>query len=145
MAACDVVIASSAVTFACTEVRLGVVPAVISAVILPRMTSASAHRLFLTGMPVSAHCAARAGLVDVVVEPPDVEDAVRQHTDSFRLAAPDALAATKALTRSTSAIERLRRELADLEAISKRHFSSAEGREGIAAFVEKRAPQWARR
>jgi methylglutaconyl-CoA hydratase len=143
MAACDLVIACSTVTFACTEVSLGVVPAVISAVILPRMIPASAHRLFLTGMPVSAHSAASAGLVDVVADPPDVEAVVRQHTDSFRHAAPEALAATKALTRSTAAIERLSHELADLDALSKRHFSSAEGREGIAAFIEKRAPWWA--
>jgi methylglutaconyl-CoA hydratase len=143
VAACDLVIASSAVTFACTEVRLGVVPAVISAVMLPRMAPAAVHQLYLTGETVSADWARQAGLVDVVVAPERFDDEVHRCTEFFSLAAPGALAATKALTRSPAAIEALGARLVELETLSVQHFASAEGREGLAAFAEKRPPSWA--
>ena len=60
------------------------------------------------------------------------------------MAAPGALAATKRLSRSETAIARLQTELADLEQLSTRFFASDEGREGLAAFAEKRSPRWAR-
>jgi methylglutaconyl-CoA hydratase len=144
VAACDVVIASETVSFACTEVRIGVVPAVISAVMLPRMTRAAIHHLFLTGLTESAQWALRAGLVDIVAEAERLDDEVRRVTAAFGLAAPGALAATKRLTRSDSAIARLEAELADLERMSARHFASDEGREGLAAFAQKRSPSWVR-
>ena len=139
VAACDLVIASSTITFACTEVRIGVVPAVISAVMAPRMSSAALHQLFLTGLPFSAQWAQQAGLVDVVADPEQLEDQERRITDAFALAAPGALAATKRLTRSEAAIADLERELVELERLSAQHFASAEGREGLAAFAEKRS------
>jgi methylglutaconyl-CoA hydratase len=144
VAACDIVIASSAVTFACTEVRLGVVPAIISAVMLPRMAPSAIHQLYLTGLPMSAQWAQGAGLVDVVAEPERLEDELLRFTDAFDLAAPGALAATKQLTRSESAIARLEAELAELEQMSAQFFASDEGREGLAAFAEKRRPSWVR-
>jgi methylglutaconyl-CoA hydratase len=142
VAACDIVIASETVSFACTEVRLGVVPAVISAVMLPRMTRAAIHHLYLTGLTESAQWAHRAGLVDVVASPERVDDEVRRVTEAFDLAAPGALAATKQLTRRASTIAQLEAELADLERLSARFFASDEGREGLAAFAEKRSPRW---
>ncbi|MCX2930614.1 enoyl-CoA hydratase-related protein [Mycobacterium sp. CVI_P3] len=144
VAACDVVIAAEPVTFACTEVRLGVVPAVISAVMLPRMARAAVHHLFLTGLPVSAQWARDAGLVDVVAPAGRLEDEVRRITDAFAKAAPGALAATKRLTRSESAIAGLEADLGELEMLSAQYFSAEEGREGIAAFMEKRPPAWLR-
>lgn len=144
VAACDIVIASRAISFACTEVRIGVVPAVISAVMAPRMSSAALHQLFLTGMPFSAEWAQQAGLVDVVVEPDELDAELRRLTDAFGLAAPGALAATKRLTRSEAAIAELRVQLAELERLSAHYFASEEGREGLAAFAEKRSPNWAR-
>ncbi|KUI29247.1 enoyl-CoA hydratase-related protein [Mycobacterium sp. GA-2829] len=143
VAACDVVIASSAITFACTEVRIGVVPAVISAVMRPRMSPAALHRLYLTATPVSAQWAQQAGLVDVVAEPDELDGAVQQITDAFDLAAPNALAATKRLSRTDAAIAALEAELSDLERVSAGYFASEEGREGLAAFAEKRQPSWA--
>lgn len=144
VAACDVVIASSTVSFACPEVTLGVVPAVISAVMVPRMAAAALHHLFLTGLPVSAQWAQRAGLVDVVVEPADLASEVRRVADAFNLAAPGALAATKQLTRSFAVIAELQTRLAELEKMSALFFESDEGREGLAAFSDKRRPAWAR-
>jgi methylglutaconyl-CoA hydratase len=144
VAASDFVITSSAVNFACTEVRIGVVPAVISAVLLPRMSPAATHQLFLTGLAFTAQWAQRAGLVDVVVEPEQLDDEVCRVTDAFALAAPDALAATKRLTRTEAAIAKLQKRLAELERLSAQHFDSVEGREGLAAFAEKRSPSWVR-
>lgn len=142
VAACDIVIASSAITFACTEVKIGVVPAVISAVLLPGMSAAAAHQLFLTGLTFSAQWAHHGGLVDVIVEPDRVEDEVRRVTDAFALAPPGALAATKRLTRSEAAIAELRVRLEELEELSAHYFNADEGREGLAAFAEKRSPSW---
>jgi methylglutaconyl-CoA hydratase len=142
VAACDVVIATDTVTFACTEVRLGVIPAVISAVMLPRMAPAAIHQLYLSGLPASAQWAQGAGLVDLVVEPERIDDEVRRFTAAFDLAAPGALAATKQLTRSPAAVARLEAEFVELESLSARHFASDEGREGLAAFAEKRSPSW---
>jgi methylglutaconyl-CoA hydratase len=144
VAACDIVIASETVTFACTEVRLGVVPAVISAVMLPRMAPAAIHQLYLSGLPASAQWAKEAGLVDVVAEPERLEAEVQRFTEAFGLAAPGALAATKRLTRSETAVSRLESELADLERMSAQFFASDEGREGLAAFAERRSPSWVR-
>lgn len=142
-AACDVVIASSAVTFACTEVRIGVVPAIISAALLPRMSTAAAHQLFITGLTVDAHWARGAGLIDVVAEPDAVDDELHRIIEAFRKAAPSALAATKKLTRSDAVIAELEVKLTELEELSARYFASEEAREGLAAFAEKRSPSWA--
>ena len=77
LAACDVVVAGASATFAFSEVRLGLVPAVISAVVLPRMVPHVAHRLMLTGQVFDAACAAAGGLVDLVVPDADVDGEVR--------------------------------------------------------------------
>ncbi len=142
VAACDVVVGVDAVTFACTEVRLGVIPAVISAVMRPRMSPAALHQLFLTGLPVTARWAQQAGLVDVVAASDELDVEVARVTDAFALAAPGALAATKRLSRDDEAIARLERELAELSVLSVQFFEGDEGREGLAAFAEKRDPSW---
>src|SRR5918998_3447982 len=77
VAACDVVVAAESATFAFSEVRLGLVPAVISAVVLPRMVPHVAHRLMLTGQVFDAETAAAGGLVDLVVPDADVDGEVR--------------------------------------------------------------------
>jgi methylglutaconyl-CoA hydratase len=104
------------------------------------MSSAAVHQLFLTGLTVDAQWAEQAGLVDVVAEPDLLDVEVDRITDAFARAAPGALAATKRLTRSPAVIARLQTELAELEALSVQYFASAEGREGLTAFAEKRSP-----
>ncbi|MEB3070315.1 enoyl-CoA hydratase-related protein [[Mycobacterium] vasticus] len=143
VAACDIVIASDTISFACTEVRIGVIPAVISAVLAPRMSPAAMHQLFLTAEPFSAQWAQQAGLVELIVQPEQLDTETRRITDAFALAAPGALAGTKRLTRSAKAIADLETRLGDLEQLSTRYFESAEGREGLAAFAAKRPPSWA--
>jgi methylglutaconyl-CoA hydratase len=136
LAACDVVVAGTSATFAFSEVRLGLVPAVISAVVLPRMVPHIAHRLMLTGQVFDADTASAGGLVDVVVPDADVDGEVRAQLVHLTAGAPAALAETKRLLRAGG--ERL--EFDELLEISARRFAGDEGQEGIAAFREKRCP-----
>ena len=138
LAACDVVVAGASATFAFSEVRLGLVPAVISAVVLPRMTRHIAHRLMLTGQVFDAEAAAAGGLVDLVVPDVDVDGEVRAQLVHLTAGAPTALAETKRLLRAGN--ERL--EFDELLELSARRFAGEEGQEGIAAFREKRPAQW---
>ncbi|HEY0400482.1 MAG TPA: enoyl-CoA hydratase-related protein [Blastococcus sp.] len=138
LAACDVVVAAEAATFAFSEVRLGLVPAVISAVVLPRMVPHVAHRLMLTGKVFDAAAAAAGGLVDLVVPDADVNAVLRAQLVELTAGAPSALAETKRLLRASTpplAFD----ELLDLSA---RYFASEEGQEGIASFREKRPARW---
>ena len=138
LAACDVVVAGASATFAFTEVRLGLVPAVISAVVLPRMVRHAAHRLMLTGQVFDAETAAAGGLVDVVVPDADVDAEVRAQLVHLTAGAPDALAETKRLLRAGAADL----DFEPLLQLSARRFAGEEGQEGIAAFREKRPARW---
>ena len=137
-AACDVVVAASSASFAFSEVRLGLVPAVISAVVLPRMVPHVAHRLMLSGQVFDAEVAVDGGLVDLVVPDADVDGEVRAQLVHLTAGAPAALAETKRLLRARTP------ELGfdELLELSARFFASAEGQEGIASFREKRPARW---
>ncbi|MGY1603047.1 enoyl-CoA hydratase-related protein [Geodermatophilus sp. SYSU D00815] len=138
LAACDVVVAGRSATFAFSEVRIGVVPAVISAVVLPRMVPHVAHRLMLTGEVFDAAAAAAGGLVDLVTADDEVSAVVAQQVGALAAGAPAALAETKGLLRAGAPPLRFD-ELLELSA---RFFASEEGQEGIAAFREKRPARW---
>ena len=145
VAACDLAVATESATFAFTEVRLGLVPAVISVTVLPRLLPQAAHELFLTGAVFDGARAAAAGLVTAVVPDDELDAAVDRYVDLLAQGAPGALAATKALLRSRSTgagTGPLPAEFAAMAALSASHVGSAEGREGIRAFIEKRPPRW---
>lgn len=136
VAAADVAVAGAAATFAFTEVRIGVVPAVISVPVLPRMLPRAAHELFLTGEVFDAARAAVAGLVNVAVPDEALDAEVARYADLLVRGAPGALAATKELLAAPSA------DYAAMAALSAARFASAEGQEGMAAFREKRPAAW---
>ncbi|SDC94605.1 methylglutaconyl-CoA hydratase [Geodermatophilus telluris] len=138
LAACDVVVAGASATFAFSEVRLGIVPAVISAVVLPRVLPHVAHRLMLTGEVFDAAAAAAGGLVDLAVPDDEVDAAVEAQVRALAAGSPWALAETKRLLRAGG----LRGSFDDLLDLSARAFAGAEGQEGIAAFREKRPARW---
>ena len=138
LAACDVVVAAESATFAFSEVRLGLVPAVISAVVLPRMVPHVAHRLMLTGNVFDAATAETGGLVDLVVPDADVDGELRAQLVELTSGAPTALAETKRLLRARTP-DLCFDELLELSA---RFFASDEGQEGIASFREKRPARW---
>ena len=139
--ACDFAIAPDTATFAFTEVRLGVVPAMISVTALRRLDPRAAAEYFLTGEVFDAHRAVEIGLLTRAVPADELDTAVAHYADMLRRGAPEALAITKRLVREVPALpfdEALRR----MTALSAERFTSAEGQEGIRAFREKRDPSW---
>jgi len=138
LAAADIAVAGSSATFAFTEVRIGVVPAVISIPVLPRMQPRAAHELFLTGEVFGADRAAAVGLVNVAVPDEELDREVERYAGMLAQGAPDALAATKELLAAPSS------DYAAMAALSASRFASAEGKEGMAAFREKRPASWVR-
>jgi methylglutaconyl-CoA hydratase len=141
VASCDLAVASDAVNFAFTEVRIGVVPAVITVPLVPKVAPTALHELFLTGETFDAHRAAAIGLITSAVPATELDGEVRRYTDMLRLGAPGALAATKELLRRRVSAT-MADELASLSEFSAARFASPEGQEGIRAFTEKRPPAW---
>ncbi|MFD7702712.1 enoyl-CoA hydratase family protein [Streptomyces caelestis] len=139
LAACDVAVASRAATFAFTEVRIGVAPAVISLPLLPRTDPRALARYYLTGERLDAAEAARIGLLTAAGD--DVDEVLAPILDGLRRSAPEALAETKRLL-TARVLETFDRDAADLTALSARLFASAHAREGMTAFLERRDPQW---
>lgn len=142
VAACDFAIASDSASFAFTEVRLGLIPSMISPFVLRKMGESRARRLFLTGDAFSAAQAMAWGLVDQVVPRDQLNAAVAALATSLRGCAPGAIAAVKRLVRAVSdtpsgdLVPLTARLIADIRATPEAH-------EGMAAFLEKRAPKWA--
>lgn len=141
VAAADIAIAADTVSFAFTEVRIGVVPAVISVTVLPRLLPRAANELFLTGEAFDAERAVQIGLINSAVPAEQLDDEVRRYTDMLAHGGPNALAATKEMLRAARP-ESMQDDLAGMLALSGRHFTSDEGKEGMAAFLEKRKPAW---
>jgi methylglutaconyl-CoA hydratase len=141
IAAADIAVCARTATFAFTEVRLGVIPAVISATVLPRLAPRAAAELYLTGAAFDGARAERIGLVTAAVAAEDLDTAVADYCAALALGGPLALAGTKQLLRRTPETS-VRAELAELSVRSAGYFKSAEGREGVAAFREKRPPVW---
>jgi methylglutaconyl-CoA hydratase len=141
VAACDLAVVADTVTFAFTEVRIGVVPAVISVTVLPRLTPRAANELFLTGETFDAHRAVAIGLVNAAVAADRLDAEVARYAEMLALGAPGALAATKAMLRAPRPAS-MRADLDAMAELSARHFAGEEGREGMTAFLEKRKPRW---
>ncbi|MEW2473714.1 enoyl-CoA hydratase-related protein [Micromonospora gifhornensis] len=141
IAAADLAICAAEATFAFTEVRIGVIPAVISATVLPRLHPRAAAELYLTGDTFDGRRAAQIGLVTAAVPADELDAAVQRYLDSLVRGAPSALAGAKELLRRPPATD-LRADLADLSALSTRYFLSGDGIEGVTAFREKRPPRW---
>jgi methylglutaconyl-CoA hydratase len=141
VAAADIAVCSDTATFAFTEVRLGVVPAVISSTVLRRISPRGAAELYLTGAVFGGTRAVEVGLVTACVRADELDASVERYTSSLVRGAPAALAAAKLLTRRTPGAF-IADDVAELTAQSVAFFGSAEGREGVAAFAEKRDPAW---
>ncbi len=134
VACADVVVAAPDATFGFTEVRLGIIPAVISPFVFAKVGAGAARRLFLTGERFDAETALRIGLVHEVVA--DLDAAVERLVGEILQSGPEATRAAKRLARERpSDGEELARIAAGLRA-------GAEGQEGLRAFLEKREPGW---
>ncbi|WP_228974163.1 enoyl-CoA hydratase family protein [Streptomyces sp. DH12] len=140
VAAADLVVASEDSDFALTEVRIGVAPALVSLTLLPRLDQRAAARYYLTGEPFDAAEAARVGLVTTAA--PDVDAALGPLLDALRKGSPQGLAESKRLV-TARVLETFERDAEDLVQRSAQLFASAEAREGMTAFLERRDPAWA--
>jgi methylglutaconyl-CoA hydratase len=141
VAAADIAVCAEDVTFAFTEVRLGVIPAVISATVLRRLAPRAAAELFLTGNVFDGHRAAQIGLVTTATPAWALDETVGAYCDALVHGGPNALAGTKDLLRRPHAAT-VREDLMKLSALSVGYFHSDEGREGVQAFREKRPASW---
>ncbi len=142
VAACDVAVAKPAVVFALTEVRLGLIPAVISPYVAPAIGERAARRYFLTGERFDAEEARRLGLVTEVAD--DLEGAVGRYVDHFLAGGPQAIAAAKKLIRRVARTPTNTAVIDDTAARIAAIRAGDEAKEGIAAFLEKRKPSWRR-
>jgi methylglutaconyl-CoA hydratase len=145
VACCDIAIASADARFALSEVRLGLVPAVISPYVVAAIGERNARRLFLTGEPMDAKLARRVGLVHEIAKPNKLDDALEDQLGMLLKGGPVALRESKELvftveSGSLPADAALRRRTAEIIAQLR---VSAEGQEGLAAFLGKRLPEWA--
>jgi enoyl-CoA hydratase len=138
--ACDIAVAGPRSTFALTEARIGVAPAIISLTLLPKMSVRAAARYYLTGESFDAATAAEIGLITMAAD--DVDATVAALVADVRRASPQGLAASKALT-TAAVLAGFDRDAERLTADSARLFVSDEAREGMLAFLQKRPPQWA--
>ncbi|WP_316741916.1 enoyl-CoA hydratase family protein [Streptomyces sp. MK7] len=139
LTACDIAAAATTATFAFTEVRIGVAPAVISLPVLPRTDPRALARYYLTGERLDASEAARIGLLTTAAD--DVDDALTPILDGLRRSSPQALTETKRLL-TARVLETFDRDAADLTALSARLFTSPQAREGMTAFLERRDAAW---
>jgi methylglutaconyl-CoA hydratase len=133
VACCDVVIAEPTAQFAFSEVKLGIVPAVISPFALAKIGPAAARRYFVTGERFTADVALRIGLISDVAD--DLDEAVDRVVGELLSAGPDAARAAKELARTRLTADETARRIAA-------HRTSDEGQEGLRAFLEKRPPGW---
>ncbi|PJE18290.1 MAG: enoyl-CoA hydratase [Mycobacterium sp.] len=137
--ACDMVVAGPRSTFALTEARIGVAPAIISLTLLPKLSARAAARYYLTGETFGASEAAEIGLVTVAAD--DVDAAVAGLVADVGRGSPQGLAASKALT-TAAVLAGFDRDADRLTEESARLFVSEEAREGMLAFLQKRPPSW---
>jgi methylglutaconyl-CoA hydratase len=140
-AVCDVGVADDQAVFGFTEVKLGIVPAVISPFVLAKIGRSAARDLFLTGARFSAARAREIGLVHAVVPAADLDRAVDAYVTEFLGAGPEAVATAKTLIAQVWARSIQEAMPLTSDAIATRRVS-AEGQEGMRAFLEKRRPSW---
>lgn len=143
-AVCDVVVAAEDALFGFTEVKLGILPAVISPFALAKIGRSAARELFLTGARFSAARAREIGLVHVVVPAAELDGAVAGYVKEFLTASPEAVAAAKALIPNVWGRPFSEAAPITAAAIAQRRVSQ-EGQEGLRAFLEKRPPGWSPR
>ena len=141
-AVADIAIAVDSAKFAFSEVRIGVIPAMISVVVLPKIGVQNAMRLFLTGETFTAAAAREYGLVHKVVPAAELTGTVQAEIDAIALGGPGAVREAKRLVRTIPHLSMddgfayAQEKIAAL-------FSSAEAAEGMSAFAGKRKPAWA--
>jgi methylglutaconyl-CoA hydratase len=142
-AVCDIVVAESDSTFAFSEVKLGLVPAVVSPFLLRKVGQSAARELFLTGARFPASRAYQIGLVHAVVPAADLDATVARYVSELATGGPEAMAAAKRLIKTVAGLGPDDAAALTAGAIATRR-TSPEGQEGLKAFLSKRPPRWSR-
>jgi len=141
LSACDIVIASTEARFGLSEVKIGLVPACIAPFVVRRIGEGRARQYFLTGERFNALQALEIGLVNIVTEPDDLDPKIDEIAGLLLSSGPDALACAKELLKRVPGMsfEEVKRYTAEMIAGLR---VSPEGQEGMAAYLEKRKPNW---
>jgi methylglutaconyl-CoA hydratase len=142
-AVCDIVVAAQDAVFAFSEVKLGLIPAVISPFVLAKIGRSAARELFLTGARFPAARAYEIGLVHAVAPAADLDATVAGYVAELTTGGPEAIAAAKRLVEEVAGISAEHAAALTASAIAARR-TSAEGQEGLQAFLGKRPPRWSR-
>ena len=141
VAVADIAVASTEASFAFTETRLGILPAVVSPYVVLKIGAARATALFVTGSRIDAKRAHEIGLVERVVEPSDLDAAVGRVLEAIRSGGPKAVNAAKRLVREVEG-----RRIDEVTDLTVKRIAeirvSQEGQEGLRAFLERRDPRW---
>ena len=140
-AVCDIVVAAEDAAFAFTEVKLGIIPAVISPYAIGKIGRSAARELFLTGARFSAERAREIGLVHAVAADAELDRVVAKYVNDLLTSGPEAVAAAKRLIADVASRPRDGASQFTAEATAERRVSS-EGQDGMKAFLEKRLPSW---
>lgn len=143
VAVCDLTISIADLKFAFSEVKLGIIPAVISTFVAHRMTQADMRRLFITGERFDAPMAQKIGLIDLVVPADNLDETIELYIEQLRSSGPNAIQEIKHLLGCLQTMEVKRYKDFTVEKIAELRVSP-EGQEGITAFLEKRKPNWKR-
>ena len=140
-AVCDVVVAADDAVFGFTEVKLGIIPAVISPFVLNKIGASAARELFVTGARFPAARAYKIDLVHAVVPAPDLDTTIERYLAEILASGPEAIAAAKKLVRDVWAQRAGDVSTLTAQALASRR-ASPEGQEGLRAFLDKRKPRW---
>jgi methylglutaconyl-CoA hydratase len=144
VAVCDIVVAADDAVFGFSEVKLGILPAVISPYVLAKTGAAAARELFLTGMRFGAARAREIGLVHAVVPEAGLDAAIDGYLAEILTSGPGAIAAAKSLIREIHGVSPANVIGVTTSRIARQRVSP-EGQEGMRAFLEKRRPSWTSR
>jgi len=141
IAVCDLVLAHPDLTFAFSETKLGLVPAVISPYVIQRIGPTHARHLFMTGERFTTEYAHQIGLIDQVISPMDMDAALQKYISEIDTAAPQAVTEAKKLINLHQELTPPNFREITIETIARLRISP-EGQEGTLAFLEKRKPAW---
>ena len=144
IACCDIAVASADARFSLSEVKLGLIPATISPFVIDAIGARQARRLFLTAERFDANAALGFGLIHEVSHGNGLDDAIDAFISQLLENGPQAMAASKALVSAVANRPIDDSVLADVAGRIARQRAGKEGREGVAAFLDKRPPAWIR-
>ena len=142
LSACDIVIADKNTKFAFSEVKLGIAPATISPFVIKRIGEYGAKELMMTGRRFNAREAEKWHLVNQTTETENLEEALQGYINEFLISAPQAVKTTKKMINEVINSTDIAGTTDDMANLIAKLRAADEGQEGMAAFLEKRKPNW---